>query len=135
MFRLNVVSTQKIHGGCLKITSADTELVFLKNLPIFVVFFRGLVFVYSETLANLLLFSPSQRRFVTNSARVFTPGKKDSIAHSIVGVIVGWVVISLISKIWMFIRSGRGKNYKKKHVRKLKNCFTHYDGKHFFNFV
>ena len=37
-------------------TSADTELVFLKNLPIFVVFFRGLVFVYGETLANLVLF-------------------------------------------------------------------------------
>ncbi len=35
--------------------SADTELVFLKNLPIFVVFFRGLVFVYGETLANLVL--------------------------------------------------------------------------------
>ena len=56
IFRFNVVWTQKIHGGCLKITSADTELVFLKNLPIFVVFFRGLVFVYSETLANLVLF-------------------------------------------------------------------------------
>ena len=41
---------------CLKITSADTELVFFKNLPIFVVFFRGLVFVYDETLANLVLF-------------------------------------------------------------------------------
>ncbi len=48
--------TQKIHGGCLKMTSADTELVFLKNLPTFVVFFRGLVFVYGEILANLVLF-------------------------------------------------------------------------------
>ncbi len=28
-----------------KNTSADTELVFFKNLPIFVVYFRGLVFV------------------------------------------------------------------------------------------
>ncbi len=37
-------------------TSADTELVFLKNLPTFVVFFRGLVFVYGEILANLVLF-------------------------------------------------------------------------------
>ena len=52
----NVVSTQKIHGECLKITSTDTELVFLKNLPIFVVFFCGLVFVYGKTLANLVLF-------------------------------------------------------------------------------
>ena len=51
---------------------------------------------------------------VTNSARLFTPGEKDSIADSKVVVIVGWgVVISLISKKWMFIRSGRGKNYKK----------------------
>ena len=57
---------------------------------------------------------------VTNSARLFTPGEKDSIADSKVGVIVGWVVISLISKIWMFIRSGKGKNYQKIHVRKLK---------------
>ncbi len=56
---------------------------------------------------------------VTNSARLFTPGEKDSIADSKVGVIVGWVVISLISKIWMFIRSGKGKNYQKIHVRKL----------------
>ncbi len=56
IFHFNVVSTQKIHGGCLKIISVDTELVFLKNLPIFVVFFRGLVFVYSETFANLVLF-------------------------------------------------------------------------------
>ena len=39
---------------------------------------------------------------------------EDSIADSKMGVIVGWVVILLISKIWMFIRSGRGKNYKKK---------------------
>ncbi len=46
---------------------------------------------------------------VTNSTQLFTPGEKDSIADSKVGVIVGWVVISLISKIWMFIRSGRGK--------------------------
>ncbi len=46
-----------------------------------------------------------------------------SMGHHI-GVIVGWVVISLISKIWMFIRSGRGKITKEKHVRKLKNCFT-----------
>ena len=38
------------------------------------------------------------------------PGEKDSIADSKVVVIVGWVVISLISKKWMFIRSGRGKN-------------------------
>ncbi len=52
----NVVSTQKIHGGCLKITSTDTELVFSKSLPIFVVFLCGLVFVYSGTLANLVLF-------------------------------------------------------------------------------
>ncbi len=37
-------------------SSADTELVFLKNLPIFVVFFHGLVFVYGETLANLLYY-------------------------------------------------------------------------------
>ena len=36
---------------------------------------------------------------VTNSARLFTPGEKDSIADSKVVVIVGWVVISLISKI------------------------------------
>ena len=50
---------------------------------------------------------------VTNSARLFTSGEKDSIADSKVGVIVGWVVISLISKIWMFIRSGKGKNYRK----------------------
>ena len=50
---------------------------------------------------------------VTNSARLFTPGEKDSIADSKVVVIVGWVVISLISKKWMFIRSGRGKIYKK----------------------
>ncbi len=54
------------------------------------------------------------------------PEKKTALADSKVGVIVGWVVISLISKIWMFISSGRGKNYKKKHVRKLKNCFTYY---------
>ena len=47
---------KKTHGGCLKIASADTELVFLKNLPIFVVYFRGLVFVYGETLANLYYF-------------------------------------------------------------------------------
>ncbi len=26
------------------------------------------------------------------------------------------------------------QEWKKKHVRKLKNCFTHYDAKHFFNF-
>ncbi len=69
---------------------------------------------------------------VTNSARLFTPGEKDSTADSKVGVIVGLVVISLISKIWMFIRSGKGKNYQKIHVRKLRNCFTHYDAKHFF---
>ena len=50
---------------------------------------------------------------VTNSTRLFTPGEKTALADSKVGVIVGWVVISLISKIWMFIRSGRGKNYKK----------------------
>ncbi len=50
---------------------------------------------------------------ITNSARLFTPGEKDSIADSKVVVIVGWVVISLISKKWMFITSGRGKNYKK----------------------
>ena len=55
--------------------------------------------------------NPGER--VTNSARLFTPGEKDSIADSKVGVIVGWVVISLITKIWMFIRSGRGKNDKK----------------------
>ena len=43
-----------------------------------------------------------------------------------------WVVISLISiKIWLFIRSGRGKD-EKKHVRKLKNCFTQYDSKIFY---
>ncbi len=60
---------------------------------------------------------------VTNSARLFTPGEKDSIADSKVGVIVGWVVISLISKIWMFIRSGKGKNYQKIHVRKLNKLF------------
>ena len=50
---------------------------------------------------------------VTNSARLFTPGEKDGIADSKVVVIVGWVVISLISKIWMFIRSGKDKNTKK----------------------
>ena len=50
---------------------------------------------------------------VTNSSRLFTPDEKDSIADSKVGVIVGWVAISLISKMWMFIRSGRSKNYKK----------------------
>ena len=58
---------------------------------------------------------PSQRRKawrkpgarITNSARLFTPGEKYSIADSKVGVIAGWVVISLISKIWMFIRSGK----------------------------
>ncbi len=50
----NVVSTQKIHSGCLKITFTDTNLVFLKNLYIFVVFFRGLVFVSGQTLANLV---------------------------------------------------------------------------------
>ncbi len=44
-----------------------------------------------------------------------------------------WVVISLISKIWLFIRIGRGKD-EKKHVRKLKNCFTQYDSKIFFQF-
>ncbi len=36
---------------------------------------------------------------VTNSVRLFTPGEKDSIADSKVGVIVGLVVFSLISKI------------------------------------
>ena len=30
--------------------------MFENYLPIFVVFFRGLVFVYGETLANLVLF-------------------------------------------------------------------------------
>ncbi len=50
---------------------------------------------------------------VTNSTRLFTPGEKDSKADSKVVVIVGWVVISLISKKWMFIRSGRGKSCKK----------------------
>ena len=51
------------------------------------------------------------------------PGEKTALADSkwVSYVIVGWVVISLISKIWMFIRSGRGKNYKK-HVRKLKDA-------------
>ncbi len=51
------------------------------------------------------------------------PGKKTALEDSKVGVNVGWVVISLISKKWMFIRVGRGKNYKKKHVRKLKKLF------------
>ena len=47
-----------------------------------------------------------------------------------------WVVISLISKmskIWLFIRSGRGED-KKKHVREPKNCFTQYDSEIFFQF-
>ncbi len=48
---------------------------------------------------------------------IYTRGKRQhsgfkSGCHRRVGVIVGWVVISLISKIWMFI-SGRGKNDKK----------------------
>ena len=45
--------------------------------------------------------------------RYLHPGKKTALVDSKVGVIVGWVVISLIKKIWMFNRSGRGKNYKK----------------------
>ncbi len=53
------------------------------------------------------------------------PGEKDSIASGC-HIVGGTVVISLFSKIWMFIRSGGGKNYKRIHVRKLKNCFTHY---------
>ena len=31
------------------------------------------------------------------------PGKKTALADSKVGVIVGWVVISLISKIWILL--------------------------------
>ena len=34
----------------------------------------------------------------------------------------------------MTVRSGTGKDFKKKHVRKLKYCFTQYDGKHCFKF-
>ncbi len=51
---------------------------------------------------------------VTNSARLFTPREKDSIADSKVGFIVGWVVISLISKIWMFSLSGVEEAKKRK---------------------
>ena len=34
----------------------------------------------------------------------------------------------------MTVRSETGKDLKKKHVRKLKYCFTQYDGKHCFKF-
>ncbi len=53
---------------------------------------------------------------VTNSARLFTPGEKDSIADSKVVVIVGWVVISLISKNGCLSgveEAKTKKNYKK----------------------
>ncbi len=49
-----------------------------------------------------------------------------------VTLIHGWTT-SLISKIWRTVRSERGKDLKK-HVRKLKNCFTQYNEKHFFPF-
>ena len=58
------------------------------------------------------------------------PGEKDSIADSKVGVtsyVVRWSCHLTVLKNMDVYRSGGGKNYKRIHVRKLKNCFTHYD--------
>ena len=62
---------------------------------------------------------------VTNFARLFTPGEKDSIADLKVGVIrVGGHLTDL--KNMDVYQKWKRQKLQKKHVRKLKNCFTHY---------
>ena len=69
---------------------------------------------------------------VTNSVRLFTPGEKDSIADSKVGVIVRMCGHLTDLKNMDVYQEWKRQKLPKTHVRKLKNCFTHYDAKHLF---
>ncbi len=96
-----MVGRNRIFSPLCLIKAVDNKRKNAINHECVTVYNKELTAVFISFYQALLIPEPGRKpgARVTNSARLFTPGEEDSIADSKVVVIVGWVVISLISKI------------------------------------